>query len=61
MEEPAPRMFWPRQIWGKYADSLAAFKDPANRTAAVHCLNDMVRTAPGPGAPPAAAAGTVGL
>ena len=34
MEEPAPRMFWPREIWGKHARSLAEFKAPANRPAA---------------------------
>ena len=45
MEEPAPRMFWPREIWGKYAASLDEFKAPANRTAALQCLNEMVRSA----------------
>jgi farnesyl-diphosphate farnesyltransferase len=52
MEEPAPRMFWPREIWGKYAKSLDEFKDPANRGAAVECLNDMVRRPPPPPPPP---------
>jgi hypothetical protein len=33
-EEPAPRMFWPKQIWGKYANELADFKEPKNRCAA---------------------------
>lgn len=33
LEEPAPRMFWPREIWGKYAERLADFKEPANRCA----------------------------
>ena len=42
LEEPAPRMFWPREIWGRYAKSLDAFKDPANRGDAVRCLNHMV-------------------
>mmetsp|Transcript_1664 Transcript_1664/g.4830 ORF Transcript_1664/g.4830 Transcript_1664/m.4830 type:complete len:479 (-) Transcript_1664:515-1951(-) len=45
VEEPAPRMFWPREIWGKYADELDAFKDPKNAPAAVACLNDMVTDA----------------
>lgn len=45
LEEPAPRMFWPREIWGNYADDLAAFKDPANRPAALRCLNHMVTDA----------------
>jgi farnesyl-diphosphate farnesyltransferase len=26
VEEPAPRMFWPREIWGKHATQLADFK-----------------------------------
>ncbi len=42
MEEPAPRMFWPREIWGRYAKSLEDFRDPSNRTAALHCLNHMI-------------------
>lgn len=45
MEEPAPRMFWPREIWGRYAarSGLDAFRSPGNRKAAVQCLNHMVR------------------
>jgi hypothetical protein len=46
MEEPAPRMFWPREVWGRYAPSLDAFKDPANRPAALKCLNHLVGGAP---------------
>ncbi len=34
-------MFWPREIWGRYAPSLDALKEPANRGAAVQCLNHM--------------------
>ncbi len=26
LEEPAPRMFWPREIWGSHAQELAEFK-----------------------------------
>lgn len=44
-EEPAPRMFWPKEIWGKYADELAEFKEPENAQAAVECLNDMILNA----------------
>lgn len=47
MEEPAPRMFWPRDIWGRYGTALADFKEPANRRQAVRCLNHMVRRAGG--------------
>lgn len=39
------RMFWPKEIWGKYAKDLADFKDPANEKAAVQCLNHMVTDA----------------
>jgi farnesyl-diphosphate farnesyltransferase len=38
MEEPAPRMFWPREIWGRYAGELDAFKDPKNRYCTVSTL-----------------------
>jgi phytoene/squalene synthetase len=31
VEEPQPRMFWPKEIWGQYAKSLDEFKDPQNR------------------------------
>ncbi len=34
-------MFWPRAIWGNYADALSDFKEPANRESAVRCLNHM--------------------
>lgn len=44
MEEP-PRMFWPREIWGNFADELADFKKPENRTKAVECLNTLVADA----------------
>ena len=35
-------MWWPKDIWGKYAGSLEDFKDPAHAKDAVACLNDMV-------------------
>jgi hypothetical protein len=41
-ELPAPRMFWPREIWGQYASELEDFKDKHTRAAAVQCLNNMV-------------------
>lgn len=46
-EEPRPRMWWPREIWGQYAASLDAFKQPEEAQAAVHCLNAMVTNALG--------------
>lgn len=42
MEEPAPRMFWPKEIWGQYAEKLEDFKDPSNRTNAKKCLNHLI-------------------
>ena len=44
-EEPAPRMFWPRDVWGKYASALAAFKEPECGVAAVGCLNELINNA----------------
>jgi hypothetical protein len=40
-------MFWPRDIWGRYAADLEEFKEATNRTAAIHCLNHMVTDALG--------------
>ncbi|WOL04211.1 squalene synthase-like [Canna indica] len=44
-EIPKSRMFWPRQIWSKYADKLEDFKYAENSTKAVQCLNDLVTNA----------------
>lgn len=46
-EEPAPRMFWPKEIWGDYAPTgaLEDFTLTKNRAAAVHCLNHMITDA----------------
>lgn len=44
-ELPAPRMFWPREIWGQFATELEDFKAPSNRAAAVQCLNCLVGNA----------------
>ncbi|KAI4367257.1 hypothetical protein MLD38_023015 [Melastoma candidum] len=44
-EIPKSRMFWPRQIWGKYANKLEDFKYEENSEKAVQCLNDMVTNA----------------
>jgi farnesyl-diphosphate farnesyltransferase len=41
-EEPAPRMFWPKEIWGKYGKKLADFKDEMHAEAAVRALNAMI-------------------
>ena len=42
MEEPAPRMFWPKCIWSKHGKTLDAFKEPENRAAAVACMNELI-------------------
>lgn len=47
VEEPAPRMFWPKEIWGKYAKRLDEFKDEENAEKAVECLNHMIANALG--------------
>ncbi|KAG0450253.1 hypothetical protein HPP92_026971 [Vanilla planifolia] len=44
-ETPKSRMFWPRQIWSKYADKLEDLKYEENSVKAVECLNDMVTNA----------------
>nr|ANM71227.1 squalene synthase [Siraitia grosvenorii] len=44
-EIPKSRMFWPREIWGKYADKLEDFKYEENSVKAVQCLNDLVTNA----------------
>jgi len=44
-EIPAPRMFWPREIWGKYATRLEDLKHPDNSENAVKCLNAMITDA----------------
>ncbi|KAI5080977.1 hypothetical protein GOP47_0004160 [Adiantum capillus-veneris] len=46
-ELPKPRMFWPREIWGKYASKLEDFKEEENSKAAVECLNDLITNALG--------------
>nr|ARE29880.1 squalene synthase [Trichosanthes pubera subsp. rubriflos] len=44
-EIPKSRMFWPREIWSKYADKLEDFKYEENSVKAVQCLNDSVTNA----------------
>eukprot|EP00798_Chlamydomonas_sp_ICE-L_P000462 gene462-1868_t len=45
LEEPAPRMFWPSAIWGKYGQQLSDFKEVSNRDSAIQCLNHMITDA----------------
>ncbi|GLT42848.1 hypothetical protein SLA2020_168280 [Shorea laevis] len=44
-EIPKSRMFWPREIWGKYVNKLEDMKYEDNSVKAVQCLNDMVTNA----------------
>nr|AEX58673.1 squalene synthase [Huperzia serrata] len=44
-EEPAPRMFWPHEIWGKYSARLADFKEEKKSDVSLACLNDMITNA----------------
>ena len=44
-EEPAPRMFWPKEIWGGYARRLSDLKNERHADEAVHCLNHMILNA----------------
>ena len=43
--EVPPRAFWPKAIWGKYADNLEDFQVPRKREDALRALNDMVTDA----------------
>eukprot|EP01104_Vermistella_antarctica_P012830 TRINITY_DN3785_c1_g1_i2.p1 TRINITY_DN3785_c1_g1~~TRINITY_DN3785_c1_g1_i2.p1 ORF type:complete len:414 (-),score=141.50 TRINITY_DN3785_c1_g1_i2:333-1574(-) len=43
--EGEARMFWPNEVWGKYATTLAQFKEPEQQQNAVHCLNDLITNA----------------
>ncbi|KAG0344670.1 bifunctional farnesyl-diphosphate farnesyltransferase/squalene synthase [Podila humilis] len=36
------RFFWPKEIWGKYADSMQDLVKPENKEKALQCLSHMV-------------------
>ncbi|KAG1052755.1 hypothetical protein G6F46_000194 [Rhizopus delemar] len=36
------RQFWPKEIWGKYAEEFSEFTKAENQLKAKYCLNDMV-------------------
>jgi len=40
-----PRIFYPKDIWGKYAKKIGDLKEPENKEAALQCLNEMVTNA----------------
>jgi len=39
------RIFWPKDVWSKYATKLEDFKESQHSKAAVHCLNHLVTDA----------------
>ena len=41
-ELPAPRMFWPREVWGKHAEALSDFTRAGKAEDAVACLNELI-------------------
>jgi farnesyl-diphosphate farnesyltransferase len=41
----SPRIFYPKDIWGKYAKSIGDLKEPENKETALQCLNEMVTNA----------------
>jgi len=45
VSDSPPRLFWPKEIWGNYADKVEDFKSWENRNAALACLNHMVTDA----------------
>ena len=44
-ELPAPRMFWPRSVWSKYAEELDDLQHEENREKAVQCMNELITNA----------------
>lgn len=40
-----PRIFYPKDIWGKYAKNIGDLKEPENKEQALQCLNEMVTNA----------------
>jgi len=44
-ELPAPRMFWPRSVWSKYAKELDDLQHEENHDKAVQCMNELITNA----------------
>eukprot|EP00161_Ancyromonas_sigmoides_P023011 TRINITY_DN7121_c0_g1_i4.p2 TRINITY_DN7121_c0_g1~~TRINITY_DN7121_c0_g1_i4.p2 ORF type:complete len:410 (+),score=203.98 TRINITY_DN7121_c0_g1_i4:92-1321(+) len=44
-DDDEKRYFWPKEVWSVYGSSIHALCDPANRGAAVACLNHLVTDA----------------
>eukprot|EP01125_Pyxidicula_operculata_P000256 TRINITY_DN10335_c0_g1_i1.p1 TRINITY_DN10335_c0_g1~~TRINITY_DN10335_c0_g1_i1.p1 ORF type:complete len:458 (+),score=89.91 TRINITY_DN10335_c0_g1_i1:15-1388(+) len=47
IEDNPPRIFYPKEIWERYVDSVHDLKDPKYRNEALQCLNEMVTNALG--------------
>ncbi|KAI3780842.1 hypothetical protein L2E82_10835 [Cichorium intybus] len=44
-EQPKSRVYWPRQVWSRYANKPEDFKNKENSAKAIQCLNHMVTNA----------------
>ena len=44
-ELPAPRMFWPRSVWSKYAKELDDLQHEENHEKSVQCMNELITNA----------------
>jgi len=47
INEKPPRIFYPKEVWSKWANDITDFKDPKNIKAAVNCLNELITDALG--------------
>jgi len=45
ISEKPPRIFYPKEVWAKWANDINDFKDPKNIDAALNCLNELVTDA----------------
>ena len=39
------RIFWPKEVWSKYADKIQDFTEERNSIKANHCLNELIANA----------------
>jgi len=47
INEKPPRIFYPKEVWSKWSNDIADFKDPKNVNAGVNCLNELITDALG--------------
>ncbi|OXA48930.1 Botryococcus squalene synthase [Folsomia candida] len=45
LQIPQPRIFWPKEVWSKYAEKLDDFLLPGNKQAAINCCNELILNA----------------